>query len=82
MYVNPVECVDCGYCQVVCPVSAAGNDREGDGGSGYLADNAAFFTEVLPGRVAALGNPGGSLKSGEIGVDTAMVAGQGKGPVG
>jgi Fe-S-cluster-containing hydrogenase component 2 len=74
LYINPVECIDCGYCQVLCPVSAVGNDREGNGGSAFLADNAAFFTEVLPGRDTALGNPGGSLKTGQIGVDTAMVA--------
>jgi flavin-dependent dehydrogenase len=32
----------------------------------------------LPGRDAALGNPGGSLKTGEIGVDTPFVAGHAK----
>ena len=33
----------------------------------------AFFTEVLPGRDAPLGAPGGAHKTGEIGVDTALV---------
>ena len=82
LYVNPVECIDCGYRVVVCPVSAVGNDREGDGGSGFLHDNAAFFAEVLPGREAPVGNPGGSLKTGEIGVDTQKVTAQDTAQVG
>lgn len=78
-YINPVECIDCGYCEHVCPVSAVGNDRVGDGGSGFLADNAAFFDAALPGRDEPLGNPGGSLKTGELGVDTPLVAAHEKG---
>jgi NAD-dependent dihydropyrimidine dehydrogenase PreA subunit len=74
LYINPAECIDCGYCQHVCPVAAVGNDREGDGGSGHLADNRLFFAEILPGREAPVGNPGGSLKSGVIGVDTPQIA--------
>ena len=41
----------------------------------HLADNAAFFTEVLPGRDAPLGTPGGAAGIGPIGVDTPLVAG-------
>ena len=40
----------------------------------FLTDNAAFFSEVLPGRQAPLGAPGGADGVGPIGVDTPMVA--------
>ncbi|MCV7092949.1 ferredoxin family protein [Mycobacterium interjectum] len=42
----------------------------------YLADNEAFFTEVLPGRDEPLGSPGGAAKIGALGVDTPLVAAQ------
>lgn len=40
----------------------------------HLGDNAAFFHQVLPGRVAPLGSPGGAAAVGPIGVDTPLVA--------
>lgn len=40
----------------------------------YRADNAAFFTETLPGRDEPLGSPGGAAKIGPLGVDTPLVA--------
>jgi NAD-dependent dihydropyrimidine dehydrogenase PreA subunit len=76
-YINPGECIDCGACEPVCPVEAISQDRrvlEGD--EGHVADNAAFFTEVLPGRDAPLGNPGGASKVGDLGTDTALVRGR------
>jgi ferredoxin len=42
--------------------------------SRYLADNEAFFTEVLPGRDEPSGSPGGAAKVGPLGVDTPLVA--------
>ena len=36
-------------------------------------DNQRFFAEPLPGRSAAIGNPGGSAKVGPIGADTPLV---------
>ena len=42
----------------------------------YLVDNEDFFTQVLPGRDAPLGSPGGAAKLGPLGVDTPLVAGQ------
>jgi len=42
----------------------------------HLADARAFFELPLPGRDAALGNPGGAARLGEIGADTPFVAGQ------
>ncbi|OBI86343.1 ferredoxin [Mycobacterium asiaticum] len=75
MYINPDECVDCGACKLACRVEAI--YWEGDLPEQelvHLADNAAFFEEVLPGREAPLGTPGGASTVGRIGVDTSMVA--------
>ena len=40
----------------------------------HLADNAAFFQIVLPGRDAPPGSAGGAQGVGHIGVDTPLVA--------
>ncbi|ORA09261.1 ferredoxin [Mycobacterium asiaticum] len=75
MYINPDECVDCGACKLACRVEAI--YWEGDLPEQelvHLADNAAFFEQVLPGRDAPLGTPGGASIVGRIGVDTSMVA--------
>ena len=74
LYIQPAECIDCGACEPVCPVDAiyAGRQLPQD-----LAvdkdDNRAFFEEVLPGRDAPLGRPGGYAKVGEIEADTARI---------
>ncbi len=39
----------------------------------FVVDNAVFFSEPLPGRGSALGNPGGAAKVGRIGLDTQLV---------
>lgn len=76
MYINAEECVDCGACRLLCEVDAIFyEDDLPDGERRFLADNAAFFTEVLPGRDAPLGTPGGAMGVGAVGVDTPMVAG-------
>ena len=75
MYINPDECVECGACRLLCEVDAIyldGDLPESERRS--LADNAAFFNEVLPGREAPLGAPGGAGELGAVGVDTPMVA--------
>jgi hypothetical protein len=41
----------------------------------WAADNAAFFTETLPGRNSALGSPGGAYPIGPAGADTPLVTG-------
>jgi hypothetical protein len=41
----------------------------------YIGDNQAFFVEVLEGRDAPLGDPGGARKVGDLGTDTALVKG-------
>lgn len=75
MYINAQECVDCGACKLLCEVDAIFyEDDLPESERTFLADNAAFFAEILPGRDAALGTPGGSESVGPVGVDTPMVA--------
>lgn len=76
LYIHPDECVDCGACEPVCPVEAIYyEDDLPEDSTPYLDDNAAFFSQPLPGRDAALGSPGGAGKLGAVGVDTPLVAG-------
>jgi NAD-dependent dihydropyrimidine dehydrogenase PreA subunit len=75
-YINPKECIDCGACEPVCPVEAISQDRRvPEADEQFIADNRAFFTEVLPGREEPLGAPGGAAKVGELRVDTPLVQG-------
>ena len=75
LYINPKECIDCGACEPVCPVEAITQDRHvAQEHTEFVEDNRRFFTEPLPGRDAPIGTPGGSHKTGPIGVDTPMVA--------
>jgi NAD-dependent dihydropyrimidine dehydrogenase PreA subunit len=76
-YINPAECIDCGACEPECPVEAIFIDRTARGDedkSLFVQDSHAFFSEILVGRSAPLGNPGGAAKVGELGVDTAFVS--------
>ena len=75
LYINPKECIDCGACEPVCPVEAISQDRRvAEDDTEFVEDNRRFFVEVLPGRDAPLGAPGGARKVGEVGVDTPFVA--------
>ncbi|MEU3982832.1 4Fe-4S binding protein [Streptomyces sp. NPDC026672] len=74
LYINPSECIDCGACETVCPVEAIGSTLRGEPSAEWVRDNAAFFTETLPGRTEPVGNPGGSRRTGTIGTDTTKVA--------
>ena len=75
MYINAQECVDCGACKLLCEVDAIFyEDDLPESELKVLTDNAAFFSEVLPGRQAPLGAPGGADGVGPIGVATPMVA--------
>jgi NAD-dependent dihydropyrimidine dehydrogenase PreA subunit len=77
MYINPNECVDCGACKLLCEVDAIYYESDlPEEERKFAADNAAFFTDVLPGRDAPLGDPGGADALGPVGVDTPMVAAQ------
>jgi NAD-dependent dihydropyrimidine dehydrogenase PreA subunit len=61
LYIHPDECVDCGACEPVCPVEAIYyEDDVPPEATQSIADNAAFFTELLPGRPEPLGTPGGA----------------------
>lgn len=76
-YINPNECIDCGACEVECPVAAISVDRMARNDPDklvHLEDSKLFFETVLAGRSAPLGNPGGAGRLGEIGVDTILVA--------
>ncbi len=76
LYINPKECIDRGACEPVCPVEAISQDRRVATADGeFVEDNAVFFTTTLPGRDAPLGNPGGAIALGPVGVDTELVAG-------
>ena len=75
LYINRSECIDCGACEPVCPVEAISQDRRvPDDQNEFVADNARFFTEVLPGRAEPLGMPGGAAGLGRVGVDTELVS--------
>ena len=75
LYINPDECVDCGACKLICRVEAIEYETDLSADEVvHLADNAAFFTTVLPGRDRPLGVPGGALQLGRVGVDTPLVA--------
>jgi NAD-dependent dihydropyrimidine dehydrogenase PreA subunit len=71
-YINPAECIDCGACLPECPVDAITAPKESD--PVWVKDNAEFFSLPLPGRTDALGEPGGAYGTGQVGVDTPLVA--------
>jgi NAD-dependent dihydropyrimidine dehydrogenase PreA subunit len=75
LYMQPEECIDCGACEPVCPVEAIYYEDDLPAElTSYLAENAAFFSDALPGRGEPLGSPGGAAKIGPLGVDTPLVA--------
>src|SRR4051812_29371701 len=75
MYINPTECVECGACTILCEVDAIYFESDlPEQEAKFFVDNAAFFSEILAGRDAPIGNPGGAHALGPIGVDTPMVA--------
>jgi NAD-dependent dihydropyrimidine dehydrogenase PreA subunit len=76
LYINPNECIDCGACESVCPVSAITSTRVmTPEDQPHAEDNARFFTEPLPGRSEPLGDPGGASLLGPVRVDTPFVQG-------
>ena len=75
MYIQPRECIDCGACEVVCPVTAIASDLQlTDANRPWRDDNAAFFDVVLPGRSEPLGAPGGASTLGPIPADAPLAA--------
>ncbi|MFC4947323.1 ferredoxin [Pseudonocardia sp. GCM10023141] len=76
LYINPLECIDCGACEPACPVEAITQDRAvEDGQDAFVDDNARFFALPLPGRAEAIGSPGGAAAVGPVAADTELVAG-------
>lgn len=74
-YINPNECVDCGACRIACRVDAIYYETDlPDEELAFMADNAEFFSLTLPGRDEPLGDPGGALQVGRVGIDTPLVA--------
>ncbi|WP_041939400.1 MULTISPECIES: DUF362 domain-containing protein [Frankia] len=75
MYINPDECTECGACAVSCPVGAAlSDDRVKAKDKEFIDSEAAFFTDILPGRDEPLGEPGGAARVGKIKADTPFIA--------
>jgi NAD-dependent dihydropyrimidine dehydrogenase PreA subunit len=73
-YINPEECIDCGACEPVCPVEAITKEEEvAPDQTAFIAENARFFTDFLPGRSEPVGSPGGAARLGPIGVDTPFI---------
>ncbi|MFV2018912.1 MULTISPECIES: ferredoxin [unclassified Micromonospora] len=70
MYINPDECVDCGRCEPVCPVTSIFHLDDLPGSQAHFGPiNAEFFGEI--------GTPGGARKIGRVGHDHPAVAGSG-----
>lgn len=67
LYINPLECVDCGACEPVCPAEAIYyEDDLPEKWSDFLRANRDFFAD--------LGSPGGASALGAVGHDDPMVA--------
>jgi NAD-dependent dihydropyrimidine dehydrogenase PreA subunit len=65
-YIQPDECVDCGACEVVCPVSAIFlADELPSEWRHYIQIEREFFGP----QVSGLGAPGGAGNRGSAGVD-------------
>jgi NAD-dependent dihydropyrimidine dehydrogenase PreA subunit len=75
LYIQPDECIECGACEPECPVDATVLEQTASAADAvHVADNAAFFSTLLAGRAAVLGEPGGAAGIGPVGVDTPLVA--------
>jgi NAD-dependent dihydropyrimidine dehydrogenase PreA subunit len=76
MYINPVECIDCGACEQVCPTKAAVSitSLAGKPEEWNVQDNAEFFDVPLSGGSTPLGIPGGASHLGRVGIDTRRIA--------
>jgi len=74
LYINPLECIDCGACEPACPQHAIFTDfKAPEETREFVGDNLRFFTETLPGRAEPIAGPGGSATIGPVGADTELV---------
>jgi ferredoxin len=71
LYIHPDECVDCGACEPVCPVTAIfyEDDVPADW-KNYTPINAEFFNPEISG----IGSPGGAAQVGPVDKDHPFVA--------
>jgi NAD-dependent dihydropyrimidine dehydrogenase PreA subunit len=75
LYINPVECIECGACEPACPETAIFDERNAPAEQEiWVVDNRDFFDKSLPGRAEPIGNPGGGLALGPIEQDTPHVS--------
>jgi NAD-dependent dihydropyrimidine dehydrogenase PreA subunit len=76
-YINPLQCIDCGECEVVCPQTAIFPARKArtDDQREFAVDNAVFFSLPLAGMSEALGSPIRAELLGPVAADTPLVAG-------
>jgi NAD-dependent dihydropyrimidine dehydrogenase PreA subunit len=75
LYIQPDECIDCGACEPVCPVTAISYvDYVSDAGRAFVEDNRSFFYTILPGRDEPIGMPGGTRDIGPVDSDTPTVS--------
>lgn len=70
-YIHPDECVDCGACEPVCPVTAIFHqDDLPEGFERYPSIEREFFGPSVTG----LGSPGGAVAVDAPGIDHPLVA--------
>ncbi len=71
-YIHPDECVDCGSCEPVCPVSAIFREDDlPDAWAAYAQIEVQFFGP----NVTGLGSPGGAAAGGQLTADHPTVRG-------
>lgn len=72
LYIQPDECVDCGACEPVCPVTAIFYEDDVPAEwKQFTQINAEYFTDAVTG----IGSPGGAAQVGPSGKDHPIVAG-------
>jgi len=71
LYIQPDECVDCGACEPVCPVTAIFYEDDVPAEwKNYIAIDAEFFADTVSG----IGSPGGAAQVGAVDKDHPVVA--------
>jgi NAD-dependent dihydropyrimidine dehydrogenase PreA subunit len=71
LYIQPDECVDCGACEPVCPVTAIFYEDDTPAEwKQFIAINAEFFSD----NVSGIGSPGGAAQVGPTEKDHPVVA--------
>jgi ferredoxin len=72
LYIHPDECVDCGACEPVCPVTAIFYEDDVPAEwKQFTPINAEYFSDAVSG----VGSPGGAAQVGPSNVDHPVVAG-------